>query len=123
MNTRELVCTVCPVGCRITVADFRGSLSVAGNGCPRGERHAVSECTHPVRMVTTTVKLKGANIRRLPVISNKEVPREQLEDCLKKLYSVSVQAPVRCGEIIVGDICGTGVDIVAARTIERGYPG
>lgn len=123
MNTREVICTVCPVGCRITVTDCQGSLSVTGNGCLRGERHAISECTHPMRMVTTTVTLQGANIRRLPVISNKEVPRERLEDCLKTLYSVSVQAPVRCGDIIVADICSTGVDIVAARTIEGGQPG
>lgn len=120
MNIRELVCTVCPVGCRITVSDVQGNLSVAGNVCLRGERHALSECTHPMRMVTTTVKLQAASFRRLPVISSKEVPKELLEDCLKKLYSVSVQAPVRCGDIIVGDICGTGADIVAARTIERG---
>lgn len=119
MNTKELVCTVCPVGCRLTVQEKNGSLSVTGNRCPRGERHAVSECTHPMRVVTTTVKLEGADIRRLPVISGGEVPRERLEDCLKQLYAVTAQAPVRCGDVIAADICGTGVDIVAARSIER----
>lgn len=119
MNTRELVCTVCPVGCRLTVTDSQGSLAVTGNRCPRGENHAVSECTHPMRVVTTTVKLQGADIRRLPVISSREVPRERLEDCLKQLYTVTAQAPVQCGDVIAADICGTGVDIVAARSIER----
>ena len=37
MNTKELVCTVCPVGCRLTVQEKNGSLSVTGNRCPRGD--------------------------------------------------------------------------------------
>jgi len=73
-----------------------------------------------MRVVTTTVKLEGAAIRRLPVISSGEVPRERLEECLKQLYTITACAPVRCGDVIAADVCGTGVDIVAARTIERG---
>lgn len=119
MNTRELVCTVCPIGCRILVHDDQGSLSATGNRCPRGECYALTECTHPMRVITTTVKLQGADIRRLPVIGNGEVPREQLMGCLRQLYTVTAEAPVHCGDVIVSNLCGTGVDIVAARTVER----
>lgn len=118
MNTRELVCTVCPISCRLTIQDENGNLFVIGNRCPRGERYAKSEYTHPMRVVTTTVKLLGADIRRLPVISGGEVPKERLQDCLKQLYAITVQAPVQCGDVIVSNICGSGVDIIAARTIE-----
>ena len=119
MSGKEFICTVCPVGCRVTVALEGEALSATGNRCPRGKKYAINECTHPMRVLTTTVKLLGAEIRRLPVISSAELPKERMKDCLELLYTVEKAAPVTCGDVIVQDVCGTGVDIVAARTIGR----
>ena len=70
-------------------------------------------------MVTTTVKIRNAILPRLPVISEGEVPKGKLKECLNDLYQISVEAPVRCGDIIVKNICGTGVNILAARTMKE----
>ena len=59
---KELICIVCPRGCHLKAEgpDGNGNYSVTGNSCPRGRAYAVSELTHPVRTLTTTVRLTGA---------------------------------------------------------------
>lgn len=112
MEKAEYTCIVCPRGCRITVT---GDLEVSGNGCRRGRAYALAEHTHPVRTVTTTVALEGSPLRRLPVQSTAGVPRELLRDCIAEVDRTVVAAPVKMGDVIVADVCGTGVDVVAAR--------
>jgi len=77
-----------------------------------------NEFTHPMRMLTTTVKIEGQNIHRLPVISTTEVPKEKLKDLVKKLYKLTVKSPIKRGDVIVKNIDGTGADIIATRTIQ-----
>ena len=110
-------CIVCPRGCRITVADGPCGPVATGQGCPRGRDYATSEHTHPMRTLTTTVRLEGADIRRLPVVSNSAIPRELLRKCLERVYEARATAPVATGDVIVADVCGTGVDVVAARSV------
>ena len=44
METRELTCIRCPIGCHITVELDNGEVkSISGNSCPRGEEYAASE--------------------------------------------------------------------------------
>ena len=119
-DKKIFTCIVCPVSCRITVTDKGGNkLSVSGHSCKRGEKHAESEYTDPRRMITTTVKIKGSTQRRLPVISDSEIPKRCMEECLALLYGVTVTAPIRCGDIVVSDICGLGVNIMASRSIHK----
>ena len=113
----EYTCIVCPVSCHITVEEKDGELIITGNQCKRGERHARNEHLSPKRMLTTTVAIEGGVLRRLPVISSEEIPKEKLGDCLKELYKIKLKAPVTCGEIIVENILGTGIHILASRTL------
>ena len=112
---QELTCIVCPVGCRITVEEKDGELIISGNSCPRGYEHAKNEYIDPKRMLTTTVKVEGGVLPRIPVISTAEIPKRQLGECLAQLYKLELTAPVAYGDIIVRDILGTGVDIKASR--------
>ena len=84
----------------------------------RGYEFAKNEYTDPKRMLTTTVKVTGGVLPRIPVISTQEVPKDRLEDCLKVLYGLELKAPVQYGEIICENILGTGVDIKASRTLQ-----
>ncbi len=117
MTERNYTCTVCPVSCDLTLRDEGGELTVSG--CKRGEIHAKSEYTDPKRMLTTTVVLKGADIARLPVISTAPVPKGAMAECLKRIYKTEVDAPVKAGDAIIKNILDTGVDIIAARTLDR----
>jgi len=116
---KEIICTVCPRGCHIMV-EGQGDqvLSVEGQGCKRGLEYASSEYAHPVRILTTTAKMEGIDSDLLPVRSSKPVPKEKLFDCMAVIRNVQVKLPVQCYDVIVADICGTGVDIVATKTVE-----
>ena len=115
---KEIICTVCPRGCHIQVeGEGDKILSVEGQGCKRGLEYASAEFAHPVRILTTLVKLDGQN-DLLPVRSNKPVPKGKLFDCMEVIRAATVKAPVNRYDVVVANICGTGVDIVATKTIE-----
>jgi CxxC motif-containing protein len=99
------------------VSEENGEITVSGNACKRGEEHGKSEFVNPMRMLTTTVAIGGGTLPRLPVIGSGEVPKAKMGECLKELYALRLKAPVVCGEVVAKDICGTGVDIVASRTM------
>ncbi len=114
----EMICTVCPTGCTLTVEMENGLPSkVTGNLCKRGASYAVTECTNPVRTLTTTVRLCNGDRSLLPVRTTKPVPREKLREIVRVLNGISVSAPVAGGTILVTDILGTGADVVATRDV------
>lgn len=111
---KSLVCVSCPLGCPIEVEMENGEvISVTGNTCKRGELYARTEMTHPVRSLTSTVKVEGGIHPVVPVKSASPVPKEKMLDCMKVINSVTVKAPVKIGDVVITDILGTGVNIVA----------
>ncbi len=116
---KELICVNCPMSCRLTVQMENGAVvSVTGNNCPRGKAYAETECVRPMRILTTTVRITGAVHRVLPVISAQEIPLDRFDAAMEVLRKTSVSAPVRMDDVIVKDLLGTGVDMVAARSME-----
>ena len=73
------------------------------------------EHTDPRRTVTTTVAIDGALWPRLPVKTAAEIPRDLVLEAAGALASVTVRAPVRLGDVVVDDLQGTGVAVVATR--------
>ena len=116
---KEIICTVCPRGCHIMAeGDGEKVLSAEGYSCKRGLEYANTEYAHPVRILTTTVKLTGVANDLLPVRSSQPVPKEKLFDCMDVIRATVVNLPVKCYDVIIPNICGTGVDIVATKTLE-----
>lgn len=112
---RNLVCIVCPMGCNMEVGfEDNGQLSVKGNSCKRGAVYAQAEFTNPVRTLTTTVKVENGKNPVVPVKSQKPLPKDLLFDCMKRINKVRIKAPVAIGEVVVENILGTGINIVAA---------
>lgn len=116
--TKEIVCIVCPSSCRLTVCEQDGEITVTGNGCKHGLEHGKNEYANPMRMLTSTVAVRGGPLPRLPVISTGEVPKAKLADCLAAVYGMVANAPVRCGDILIKNVCGTGADVIASRTMD-----
>jgi CxxC motif-containing protein len=73
--------------------------------------------SNPIRVLTTTVKLKNSLLRRLPVRTDNPITKEMIFSCMKELDSVEAEAPVRAGDIIVENIFGSGVNIISTRSI------
>ena len=115
---KEIICTVCPRGCHIQVEGERETVrQVTGYTCKRGLEYATAEFTHPVRILTTTVKLDGEEHDLLPVRSAKPIPKEKLFACMEVIRTAVTVRPVALYDVIVLDICCTGLDIVATKAV------
>lgn len=114
---KDLVCIVCPAGCRMTCekSDDSQAVHVVGNKCPRGLAYAQEELVAPKRQLTSTVKIEGGYVKRLPVRSTNPILIKNIQNCMSVINNVAVKAPVKMGTVIVKNICDTGVDIVASR--------
>ncbi len=112
---KNIICVACPMGCGITVEiDDNGSiLSVSGNTCKRGDAYARTEITNPVRSLATTVKVNGGVFNVVPCKSAGALPKEKIMECMDCINNTEVNAPVALGDILVKNILGTGIDIVA----------
>lgn len=119
MNKRELICIGCPMGCPIVVEMEDGKvLSVMGNTCPRGESYARKEVTNPTRIVTTTVRVDGGKVPMINVKTEQDIPKDKIFECIAALRGVTIKAPIHIGDIILENVAGTGVNIVAAGNVE-----
>ncbi len=116
--TKEIICTVCPRGCSITVEGENGVVrSVTGYTCKRGQTFAESEFSHPVRILTTLVKVKGDASLLVPVRTDKPIPREKIFACMAEVKKAEAQRPIRRYDILIRDVCGTGANVVATKDI------
>lgn len=113
----EITCINCPVGCRLTVEIEDGRVvSITGNTCKRGETYAKQECTDPQRMVTAVIPVEGSGMP-LSVKTRTPVPKAKIAACMAALADVKLRAPVAAGSVVLADVCGTGVDIIATKSV------
>jgi CxxC motif-containing protein len=113
----DMVCIVCPVGCRLRIRFDGETPLVSGNRCPRGEEYALEELLAPRRVVTATCGIRSREHLRLPVKTDAPLPFELIESLLKEVYALSVKTPVKRGDVLISDFAGTGVQLVASRSI------
>ena len=116
MEKRNLTCIGCPMGCALLV-EMNGKeiISVTGNTCKKGAEYAVKEVTDPTRIVTTTVRVKNGNMPVVSVKTAQDIPKGKIFECVKALKGITVKAPVHIGDVILKDVAGTGVDIIATK--------
>ena len=120
MKTVNLTCIGCPMGCSLTVEmEGKEVLSVKGNTCGVGEKYAHKELTNPTRIVTSTVKVRDGHLPVVCVKTASDIPKAKIFDCVTALKDVEIQAPVTIGQVVLPDVCGTGVAIVATKNIYR----
>jgi CxxC motif-containing protein len=110
---KELLCIVCPNGCRLTVEETDDGLKVSGNRCNRGISFAQAELTHPTRTVTSTVRTGLPGVPVLPVRTSGEIPKGMIPDLMVLLSGVTVREPVGIGEAVVKNALGLGIDVIA----------
>ncbi|MBQ9341148.1 MAG: DUF1667 domain-containing protein [Lachnospiraceae bacterium] len=118
MAERTIVCIGCPKGCEIHVK-YEGHevIEMTGNTCKRGEDYVRNEITHPLRMVTSIVPVEGSEFKTVPVKTRSDVPKERIFDVMRELVRVKAKAPVKMGDVILENVAGTGIDIVATRSV------
>ena len=121
METRNLTCIGCPLGCQIEVLlDEKGGIAlVTGNTCQRGEVYARKEVTAPTRIVTSSVRVYGSREgeRMAPLKTASDIPKGKIMEVIRDLRGVSVPCPVHIGDVLIRNVAGTGVDMIATKEV------
>jgi CxxC motif-containing protein len=108
----KMICINCPRGCELEVDKNGDEVVVTGHACARGESYGQSELLNPTRMVTGLVRIAGMR-KPLPVKTKSPIPKGKIDAVLFALHQTTVQLPVAIGDVIVSDVAGTGIDVVA----------
>ena len=120
VEKKNFTCVTCPIGCEIDV-ELQDSdvVSMVGSKCAKGKEFVLQELEEPMRILTTTIRIKGANWAMLPVRTDKPIPKRLFFRVIKELANIELQAPVKISDVIIGDIAGTDANIIATRNMKR----
>ncbi len=112
-----LTCIVCPVGCDLEIVIDGDDVKVFGNRCPQGQDYAVKEIRSPERILTTTCKILSKKERRLPVKTEKPIPKDKIFEVMKEINRLEVEPPIKRGDPVIRNVLGLGIDVVATRSV------
>lgn len=119
MTKKELTCIGCPRGCNLIVTmDNETVIDIQGFSCNVGKEYAKSECTNPTRILTSIVKVNNGKISVVPCKSSTPIEKDKIFLSLKELKSITVNAPIKIGDILIKNILNTNIDIISTRDVE-----
>ena len=120
METRQLTCIGCPLGCALTaVKKDNGEFDISGFTCKRGLEYAKKELTCPQRTVTSTVRVSGGEANVVSVRTVSDVPKDSIWNVMQAINSLTVPAPVAIGDVLLENIAGTGVALAATKAVTQ----
>lgn len=115
METKELTCINCPMGCNLKVTIDGNDIKVFGNTCPNGEKYAINELTNPLRTVTSIVRTDKGHY--VSCKTDKPVPKAKILEVVKEIRNITAKEPVKIKDILIKNVCGTDSNIVATKNI------
>ena len=120
VEKEHFTCVICPIGCEIDV-ELQDSdvVSIEGSKCAKGKDFVLQELEEPMRILTTTIRIEGAKWAMLPVRTDRPIPKRLLFRVIEELASIELQAPVKMADVVIGDIAGTGANVVTTRNMKR----
>ncbi len=117
ITEKLITCINCPVGCRMTVRLQDGQvLSVTDNQCKRGDVYARQESVLPMRMVTAVALVEGSETP-ISLKTATPVPKEKIGEVMEAIRGLRLRLPIQIGDVLLRDVAGTGVDLVATRML------
>lgn len=105
---RQMICIMCPMGCKLTIKNEDKKIIVSGNSCIRGEIFAKEEISCPKRIVTTSVK---TNYGVKSCKTTGAIAKDKIFDCIAEIEKLKLDK-VEFGQIVIKNILNTGVDVV-----------
>ncbi|MBN2323459.1 MAG: DUF1667 domain-containing protein [Spirochaetes bacterium] len=118
MRNSEIVCIVCPKGCRALVREKNRRVEITGTECARGAEYVRNEYIEPMRVLTTTLTVESGGKRRLSVRTDGKIKKKLLIPCVRYLKTVKAVPPIHMGEVIVENMLDTGMDLIATDEVE-----
>lgn len=119
---KELTCIGCPRGCTLKIERDGDGWSVTGNTCPRGKEFAISEMTAPKRTICSTVRTAFADAPVLPVRVSADIPKDRIFDVMDAIRTVTVTERIARGDVVIPDVLGLGVDVIATSSLLKHKP-
>ncbi|NLE83025.1 MAG: DUF1667 domain-containing protein [Chloroflexi bacterium] len=116
MEEKNFICTACPMGCKLIVR-MEGDevVKILGQRCRKGETYGRQEAIAPQRMVASTVRVPNGFHPLLPVYTKGSIPKRKIGEVLEKIRAIEVTAPIKAEDVIIANVIGTGVDVIASR--------
>lgn len=119
---KELTCIGCPRGCTLKIERAGDGWSVTGNTCPRGREFAISEMTAPKRTICSTVRTAFPDAPVLPVRVSADIPKDRIFDVMDALKTVTVSERIGRSDVVIPDVLGLGVDVIATSSLLKHRP-
>ena len=115
---RLFTCIVCPNGCEIE-AEYEGSnvLSVSGNLCPKGKTYVTQELTDPRRTIASSIRVLGGELPLASVRLTNAIPKAMIFDAMREIEKISVQAPVRIGDVVISHLLGQDCNVIVTKNV------
>lgn len=117
MSVVKMICINCPLGCELDVSMENGTVKVSGNTCRRGEIYAENEMKDPKRTVTTTAKVENGGAVVVPVKTDRDIAKGLMFEVINVINQYTFNAPIHTGDILIENILGTDVNIIATGTV------
>ena len=112
----EFICTACPKGCCLRVVlEGKDVVKMEGYTCRKGIDYGKQEAADPKRMLATTVGVENGFHPLLPVYTQKPISKERIGEVLAALRELRLTAPIKAQTVVLADVAGTGVDMLASR--------
>lgn len=119
-ETKQLTCISCPMGCALTVEMEDGRIiNVTGFTCKRGDDYARKEVSNPRRTLTSVIPVRHGELDMVSVKTRTDIPKPMIHECIMALKNLEVEAPVALGQVILANLCGTGVDLITTKAVGR----
>lgn len=113
---KKTICIMCPMGCPLEITETENGIEVKGNTCKRGAEYGVQEYTNPKRVVTSLVNTDCGNV--VSVKTSDVIDKKIIFNVLKELKEIVVTLPIKTGDVVIQNVCESGVDIVATNSLE-----
>ena len=91
-------------------------ISIADNQCKRGDVYARQESVLPLRMVTAVALVENSETP-ISLKTASPVPKDKIGDVMKAINSLKLHLPINIGDVLLGNVADTGVDLVATRVL------
>ncbi len=119
-TAQEMICILCPLGCKMQVSEKPGQpgeLKVRGIQCKEGKKYAYEEYKNPTRILTSTVAIHNTPLPRLPVNTSKPLPKGLIYKAMEEINRVELNGPVKIGTVVIKNLLDTEIDVVATRSL------
>lgn len=121
MKSREIVCIICPNGCRMKVSfNEENIVTLVENAlCERGKTYSKDEIQFPKRSLTSTIKVKDGKLPLVSVRSDRPIAKAKIQEAIAELRKIELEAPIKYHQVIIKDILGTGANIITTKSVEK----